>query len=88
LWFCAVLAGQRTAGGDQPGRPGARAHTPQFQTAENCLACHNSLTAASGEDVSIGSAWRGSIMANSSGDRGRVLELPYADGADARKVSW
>jgi hypothetical protein len=68
LWFCAALGGQRTAGGDQPGGPGARVHTPQFQTAENCLACHNSLTAASGEDVSIGSAWRGSIMANSSRD--------------------
>ena len=39
-----------------------------FQTAESCLACHNGLTTASGEDVSIGSDWRGSIMANSSRD--------------------
>ena len=30
-----------------------------FETSDNCLACHNSLTAPSGEDVSIGSAWRG-----------------------------
>ena len=68
LWSCAVLAGQRTVSRTLPGRPDAQAHTPQFQTAENCLACHNSLTAASGEDVSIGSAWRGSIMANSARD--------------------
>ena len=39
-----------------------------FETSDNCLACHNSLTAPSGEDVSIGSAWRGSMMANSSRD--------------------
>jgi hypothetical protein len=37
LWFCAALGGQRTAGSDQAGGPGARALTPQFQTAENCL---------------------------------------------------
>ncbi len=41
---------------------------PHFQTADNCLACHNGLTTSAGEDVSIGSAWRGSIMANASRD--------------------
>jgi len=46
-----------------------RAHTGElFQTSDNCMACHNSLTTPSGEDVSIGSSWRGSIMANSSRD--------------------
>ncbi len=47
----------------QPAQPALH-----FETSDNCLACHNSLTAPSGEDVSIGSAWRGSIMANSSRD--------------------
>src|SRR4029453_5106378 len=37
-----------------------------FQTSDGCIACHNSLTTPSGEDVSIGPSWRGSIMANSS----------------------
>jgi hypothetical protein len=39
-----------------------------FKTAGNCMPCHNSLVAPSGEDVSIGVSWRASIMANSSRD--------------------
>src|SRR5438045_2919316 len=41
---------------------------PQFHTSDRCVACHNGLTTASGQDVSIGFAWRASIMANSSRD--------------------
>jgi hypothetical protein len=41
---------------------------PEFQTSDRCLACHNGLTTPSGKDVSIGFAWRSSIMANSSRD--------------------
>ena len=40
----------------------------RFQTSDRCLACHNGLSTPSGEDVSIGFAWRASIMANSSRD--------------------
>ena len=32
------------------------------------MACHNSLKTAAGEDMSIGTAWRASMMANSSRD--------------------
>ena len=32
------------------------------------MACHNSLQSAAGEDISIGTAWRASMMANSSRD--------------------
>ena len=39
-----------------------------FQTSDRCIACHNGLTTASGEDVSIGFDWRATIMANSSRD--------------------
>jgi hypothetical protein len=39
-----------------------------FQSADDCVACHNGLTSSSGEDVSIGFAWRASMMANSSRD--------------------
>ena len=60
---------------------------PLFETAENCLACHNGLTATSGEDVSFGSAWRGSMMANSSRDpywhaavRRETIDHPEAAG--------
>jgi hypothetical protein len=37
-----------------------------FQTSDRCIACHNGLSTPSGQDVSIGFAWRASIMANSS----------------------
>jgi hypothetical protein len=47
---------------------------------DNCLACHNGLTAASGEDVSIGTSWRASMMANSSRD-------PYWQASVRREVT-
>jgi hypothetical protein len=57
----------------------------QFQTSDNCLACHNTLKTSSGEDVSIGSSWRASMMANSSRDpywqasvRREVIDHPSA----------
>src|SRR5437763_10007565 len=39
-----------------------------FTPSENCVACHNVLTTATGEDVSIGATWRSTMMANSSRD--------------------
>lgn len=39
-----------------------------FVHSDNCVACHNNLATASGEDVSIGTAWRSTIMANSARD--------------------
>jgi hypothetical protein len=57
----------------------------RFLTAHECLACHNGLTTATGEDVSIGISWRASMMANSSRDpywqagvRREVLDHPGA----------
>ena len=61
------------------------AHAPEvsndalFQTGDRCFACHSNLTTPSGEDVSIGSAWRASIMANSARD-------PYWQAAVRREV--
>ena len=39
-----------------------------FQTSERCFACHNGLSTSRGEDISIGFAWRPSMMANSARD--------------------
>ncbi len=39
-----------------------------FKTGGTCMPCHNRLTTPAGEDVSIGTDWRASIMANSSRD--------------------
>ncbi len=40
----------------------------KFDLSDNCLACHNGLTTPAGEDVSIGTQWRASMMANSARD--------------------
>jgi hypothetical protein len=61
----AMVAGGQAEGGARGGRthPG-----PVFQLSTECMACHNGLTTAGGEDISIGVSWRASMMANSSRD--------------------
>jgi len=68
LFVCALAASARVGG--QSSAPPAPSHAPlaSFQTSDRCIACHNGLTTASGEDVSIGFDWRASVMANSSRD--------------------
>ena len=39
-----------------------------FAPSSECVACHNNLVTSSGEDVSIGATWRGTMMANSARD--------------------
>ena len=39
-----------------------------FAHSEECQACHNNLTSSAGEDISIGVAWRATMMANSARD--------------------
>jgi len=39
-----------------------------FQTSDRCFACHNTLSTSGGEDISIGFAWRPTMMANSARD--------------------
>jgi hypothetical protein len=62
---CVLLVGGTTvairAAGSNPTKP-------QFHTSDRCIACHNELQTASGDDVSIGFDWRASMMANSSRD--------------------
>lgn len=69
----------------QPARRGA---TAVFQTADRCVACHNGLSAASGEDFSFGHEWGATMMANSSRDpywqagvRREVMDHPSAAAA-------
>ncbi|MEW6323083.1 MAG: hypothetical protein AB1635_18590 [Acidobacteriota bacterium] len=59
-----------------------------FQTSDACLACHNQLVTPAGEDVSFGTAWRPSMMANAARDpywqaavRREVLDFPGAAAA-------
>jgi len=48
--------------------PARGQHLDLFVTAERCVACHNGLMTPAGEDASIGSDWRASMMANSARD--------------------
>lgn len=50
-----------------------------FQTGDNCMSCHNNLITPSGENISFGSSWRASMMANSARD-------PYWHAAVRREV--
>lgn len=50
-----------------------------FKTGDNCMSCHNNLITPSGEDISFGSSWRASMMANSARD-------PYWHAAVRREV--
>lgn len=68
-----------------PAARNGKAPEPIFETSERCLACHNGLTTAAGEDVSIGFDWRASMMANSARDpywqagvRREVMDHPAA----------
>lgn len=58
----------------------ADGQAPHFKTGDQCMACHNGLIAPDGRDVSIGSAWRGTMMANSARD-------PYWQAAVRREIS-
>lgn len=56
-----------------------------FEAADRCVACHSGVVAPSGEDVSIGTAWRATMMANSGRDpywqaavRREILDRPMA----------
>jgi hypothetical protein len=46
----------------------ARKAPPTFRTSDRCVACHNGMATSSGEDISIGVAWRPTMMANSGRD--------------------
>ena len=77
LWQPAMLLG-----GDEQAALKAK-----FQTSDRCVACHNGLITPTGRDVSIGLAWRASIMANASRDpywqasvRREVMDHPTAAG--------
>jgi hypothetical protein len=76
------------ASGAQPGAASA------FVPASQCIGCHASLTAPTGEDVSIGFDWRATMMANAARDpywhaavRREVVDHPQARAAIEDKCS-
>ena len=73
-WLCVVLLATPHAGTAQstgrtePPRSKTPARIPMFAPSSDCVACHNNLITPGGEDVSIGTGWRGTMMANSARD--------------------
>lgn len=49
-------------------RPAPHQALSLFTHSENCVGCHNNLSTPAGEDVSIGSTWRSTMMANAARD--------------------
>ncbi len=73
-WLGAILLATLTAGAPPPASgsaqrtPAVPPAAPMFAPSSECVACHNNLVTSGGEDVSIGAAWRGTMMANSARD--------------------
>jgi hypothetical protein len=69
-WLATVFLVTAQAQQPKPRPDGRKGHADLslFSHSDNCVACHNGLTTPSGEDVSIGSTWRSTMMANSARD--------------------
>ncbi len=65
-----VMAGALGQAAGQGGDRAVAAGPPAglFVSSQECLACHNGLTTPTGEDVSIGTDWRSSMMSNAARD--------------------
>ena len=75
VWLLSMLlaapsAREATGQADRRERRPPPSHTAMslFTHSDDCVACHNGLATPSGEDVSIGSTWRSTMMANSARD--------------------
>lgn len=76
--------GDATVPPEQPGAPLLVQRGDLFATSGVCAACHTNMTDESGQDVSIDSYWRSTMMANSSRDvywqasvRGETIANPH-----------
>ena len=79
-WLGSMLTVSARQAGPQAAVPAGHAGALNlFETAQTCMVCHNNLVTPSGEDVSIGTDWRATMMANSARD-------PYWHAAVRREV--
>jgi hypothetical protein len=68
-WFVVMVLAFAVPQAAQPPATRPERHTAEmFQSSHECLVCHNGLTTPTGEDVSIGTSWRASMMANAARD--------------------
>jgi len=66
LVVAAMFLGGPAAG--QSAKVAGKDAGPVFETSDRCFACHNGLSTASGEDISIGFDWSSTMMANAARD--------------------
>jgi hypothetical protein len=90
LWLLptASPAGEAAGGAPASEPAGAITATQLFATSDQCMACHNGLVDSAGQDISIGTDWRASMMANAARDpywqaavRREALDHPKAQAA-------
>lgn len=69
-------------------------HQEKFATSDQCIDCHSNLFDGQGDNVSIGHAWRATMMANAARDpywhagvRREVIDHPQAQAAIEDKCS-
>ena len=70
-WMVAVMIampGAQAPASSTPAAPANHAAMPLFAHSTDCVACHNQIVTADGSDVSIGTAWRSTMMANAARD--------------------
>jgi hypothetical protein len=94
VWALLVMTAASPRGQHAPVTSGAAAPPVLFETADRCQACHNGLITPSGRDVSIGAAWRATMMADSARDpywhaavRRETLDHPAAAAAIEHECS-
>lgn len=89
LWLLTIATEWPHAQGPAA-KPAVKAHQnlDLFTHSDNCIACHNNLASPAGEDVSIGTMWRATMMANSARDpywqasvRRETIDHPTHSGA-------
>ena len=76
----AILFRPEAAPPPPPPQPAPTAGPALFATSATCLVCHNGITTASGEDVSIGADWSATMMAHAAKD-------PYWQAAVRREIT-
>jgi hypothetical protein len=80
VWLCAFFfVAPRADTAQSSATASPHADPSMFAPSSDCLACHNNLVTPSGEDVSIGASWRGTMMANAARD-------PYVHASVRREV--
>ena len=89
-----MVRAQESAQGKAADVPRMPSNHMLFTPSSHCISCHSQVHAPDGEDISIGTQWRASVMANSSRDpywqaaiRRETMDHPAATAAIEDKCS-